>query len=242
MRKFYKPLQGLAQILRPIAEPIVRGLTGIPLPNNQVLDAPYEFYEKIERLEKILTNNAITTVRLVTNPEKMVLKESLRAHAYLSLYGVATDLVIANRIIPDHVQDPYFTQWKASQQHYRQAIHADFAPLPVKEIPLYAEELVGWEALARLKQDLWGDSDPAQVLYQETTYRISSDNGHYQLDLYLPGIPKEQVELSKTGDELNIRIGNHRRNLVLPQSLAALQPSGAKMEADHLKIRFATPR
>jgi len=242
MRKFYKPLQGLAQILRPIAEPIVRGLTGIPLPNNQVLDAPYEFYEKIERLEKILTNNAITTVRLVTNPEKMVLKESLRAHAYLSLYGVATDLVIANRIIPEQVQDPYFTQWKASQQHYRQAIHADFAPLPVKEIPLYAEELVGWEALARLKQDLWGDSDPAQVLYQETTYRISSDNGQYQLDLYLPGIPKEQVELSKTGDELNIRIGNHRRNLVLPQSLAALQPSGAKMEADHLTIRFATPR
>ena len=242
MRKFYKPLQGLAQILRPIAEPIVRGLTGIPLPNNQVLDAPYEFYEKIERLEKILTNNAITTVRLVTNPEKMVLKESLRAHAYLSLYGVATDLVIANRIIPEQVQDPYFTQWKASQQHYRQAIHADFAPLPVKEIPLYAEELVGWEALARLKQDLWGDSDPAQVLYQETTYRISSDNGQYQLDLYLPGIPKEQVELTKTGDELNIRIGNHRRNLVLPQSLAALQPSGAKMEADHLKIRFATPR
>lgn len=242
MRKFYKPLQGLAQILRPIAEPIVRGLTGIPLPNNQVLDAPYEFYEKIERLEKILTNNAITTVRLVTNPEKMVLKESLRAHAYLSLYGVATDLVIANRIIPEQVQDPYFAQWKASQQHYRQAIHADFAPLPVKEIPLYAEELVGWEALARLKQDLWGDSDPAQVLYQETTYRVSSDNGQYQLDLYLPGIPKEQVELSKTGDELNIRIGNHRRNLVLPQSLAALQPSGAKMEADHLKIRFATPR
>jgi len=242
MRKFYKPLQGLAQILRPIAEPIVRGLTGIPLPNNQVLDAPYEFYEKIERLEKILTNNAITTVRLVTNPEKMVLKESLRAHAYLSLYGVATDLVIANRIIPEQVQDPYFAQWKASQQRYRQAIHADFAPLPVKEIPLYAEELVGWEALARLKQDLWGDSDPAQVLYQETTYRISSDNGQYQLDLYLPGIPKEQVELSKTGDELNIRIGNHRRNLVLPQSLAALQPSGAKMEADHLKIRFATPR
>ncbi len=242
MRKFYKPLQGLAQILRPIAEPIVRGLTGIPLPNNQVLDAPYEFYEKIERLEKILTDNAITTVRLVTNPEKMVLKESLRAHAYLSLYGVATDLVIANRIIPDYVQDPYFTQWKASQQHYRQAIHADFAPLPVKEIPLYAEELVGWEALARLKQDLWGDTDPAQVLYQETTYRVSSDNGQYQLDLYLPGIPKEQVELTKTGDELNIRIGNHRRNLVLPQSLAALQPSGAKMEADHLKIRFATPR
>ncbi|MCF2971676.1 TRC40/GET3/ArsA family transport-energizing ATPase [Synechococcus sp. Nb3U1] len=239
MRKFYKPLQGLAQMLRPIAEPIVKGLTGIPLPNNQVLDAPYEFYEKIERLERILTDNRITSVRLVTNPEKMVIKESLRAHAYLSLYGVATDLVVANRILPDTVVDPYFETWKASQQKYRQEIHENFAPLPVFEIPLYSEELVGWEALARLKKDLWGDRNPAEVLYAEQTMNVVTDNGQYRLDLYLPGIPKEQVELSKTGDELNIRIGNHRRNLVLPQTLAAMNPARAKMEEDYLRIHFA---
>jgi arsenite-transporting ATPase len=239
MRKFYKPLQGLAQILRPVAEPIVRGLTGIPLPNNQVMNAPYEFYEKIERLEKILTNNKITSVRLVTNPEKMVIKESLRAHAYLSLYGVSTDLVIANRIIPAEVSDPYFNRWKTSQHHYRQQIHTDFSPLPVKEIPLYMEELVGWEALARLKQDLWQDTNPADVLYSETTMSVVTEQGHYRLDLYLPGVPKEQVILNKTGDELNIRIGNHRRNLVLPQTLAAMKPTRAKMEEDHLRIHFA---
>jgi len=239
MRKFYKPLQGLAQMLRPIAEPIVKGLTGIPLPDNRVLDAPYEFYEKIERLERILTNNRITSVRLVTNPEKMVIKESLRAHAYLSLYGVATDLVVANRILPNTVVDPYFATWKASQQKYRQEIHENFAPLPVFEIPLYSEELVGWDALARLKKDLWGDRNPAEVLYAEQTLNVVTDNGQYRLDLYLPGIPKEQVELSKTGDELNIRIGNHRRNLVLPQTLAAMTPSRAKMEEDYLRIHFA---
>ncbi|MCJ2542228.1 TRC40/GET3/ArsA family transport-energizing ATPase [Thermostichus vulcanus] len=239
MRKFYKPLQGLAQMLRPIAEPIVKGLTGIPLPDNRVLDAPYEFYEKIERLERILTDNRITSVRLVTNPEKMVIKESLRAHAYLSLYGVATDLVVANRILPDTVVDPYFATWKAAQQKYRREIHENFAPLPVFEIPLYSEELVGWEALARLKKDLWGDRNPAEVLYAEQTMNVVTDNGQYRLDLYLPGIPKEQVELSKTGDELNIRIGNHRRNLVLPQTLAAMNPARAKMEEDYLRIHFA---
>ncbi|MEN9224659.1 MAG: TRC40/GET3/ArsA family transport-energizing ATPase [Thermostichus sp. DRC_bins_24] len=239
MRKFYKPLQGLAQMLRPIAEPIVKGLTGIPLPDNRVLDAPYEFYEKIERLERILTDNHITSVRLVTNPEKMVIKESLRAHAYLSLYGVATDLVVANRILPETVVDPYFATWKAAQQKYRQEIHENFAPLPVFEIPLYSEELVGWEALARLKKDLWGDRNPAEVLYAEQTMNVVTDNGQYRLDLYLPGIPKEQVELSKTGDELNIRIGNHRRNLVLPQTLAAMNPARAKMEEDYLRIHFA---
>lgn len=239
MRKFYKPLQGLARVLRPIAEPIVKGLTGIPLPDDQVLDAPYEFYQKIERLERILTDNRITSVRLVTNPEKMVIKESLRAHAYLSLYGVATDLVIANRILPEGVVDPYFAAWKAAQQKCRQEIHENFAPLPVVEIPLYPEELVGWDALARLKKDLWGDRNPAEVFYAEQTMNVASDNGQYRLDLYLPGIPKEQVELSKTGDELNIRIGNHRRNLVLPQTLAAMKPARAKMEEDYLRIHFA---
>ncbi len=239
MRKFYKPFQGIAQVLRPLAEPIIKGVTGIPLPNNQVMDAPYEFYEQIERLEKILTDNTITSVRLVTNPEKMVVKESLRAHAYLSLYGVATDLIIANRIIPDQVEDPHFTGWKRSQRQYLEQIRSDFAPLPVKQIPLYAEELVGWAALERLKGDLWTDQDPAQVIYSETTLSVSTEAGRYQLDLYLPGVPKDQVQLTKTGDELNIRIGNHRRNLVLPQTLAALQPAKAKMEDDHLKIDFA---
>jgi arsenite-transporting ATPase len=174
------------------------------------------------------------------NPEKMVLKESLRAHAYLSLYNVATDMVVANRIIPDSVQDPFFQRWKDSQQKYRQEIHDDFHPLPIKEVPLYSEEMCGLEALDRLKETLFhGTEDPTQVYYKETTLRVVQQDNGYSLELYLPGIEKNQVELTKTGDELNIRIGNHRRNLVLPQSLAALQPSGAKMEEDYLKIRFA---
>jgi arsenite-transporting ATPase len=170
----------------------------------------------------------------------MVIKESLRAHAYLSLYNVGTDLVIANRIIPESVTDPFFQQWKLQQQQYRQEIHNNFTPLPVKEVPLYSQEMCGLEALDRLKDTLYPEGeDPAQVYYKETTLRMVQDKQQYSLELYLPGIDKHQVELSKTGDELNIRIGNHRRNLVLPQALAALQPAGAKMEEDYLKIRFA---
>lgn len=239
MRKFYKPLQGMSVALRPLFEPIFRPLTGFSLPDKEVMDAPYEFYEKIEALEKVLTDNMQTSVRLVTNPEKMVIKESLRAHAYLSLYNVSTDLVISNRIIPEEVTDPFFQKWKDNQKQYRQEIHDNFSPLPVKEVPLFSEELCGFEALERLKEVLYKDEDPSQVYYQENTLRVVVDNNEYTLELYLPGIPKEQVQLNKTGDELNIRIGNHRRNLVLPQALAMLQPSGAKMEDDYLKIKFA---
>ncbi|MCU0524699.1 MAG: TRC40/GET3/ArsA family transport-energizing ATPase [Elainella sp. Prado103] len=239
MRRFYKPLQAVSAALRPLVEPLFRPIAGFSLPDKQVMDAPYEFYEQIEQLEKVLTDNNQTSVRLVTNPEKMVIKESLRAHAYLSLYNVATDMVVANRIIPEHVTDPFFQRWKENQQQYRREIHENFSPLPIKEVPLYSEEMCGLAALERLKETLYADEDPAQVYYKETTLRVVQEQNQYSLEVYLPGIPKNKVELSKSGDELNIRIGNHRRNLVLPQALAALQPAGAKMEEDYLKIRFA---
>lgn len=239
MRRFYKPLQAMSAALRPLFEPIFKPIAGFSLPDREVMQAPYEFYEQIEALEKVLTDNTQTSVRLVTNPEKMVIKESLRAHAYLSLYNVATDMVVANRIIPDQVTDPFFQRWKENQQQYRQEIHDNFHPLPVKEVPLYSEEMCGLAALDRLKETLYADEDPAQVYYKETTLRVVQEQSQYSLEVYLPGIAKDKVELSKSGDELNIRIGNHRRNLVLPQALAALQPAGAKMEEDYLKIRFA---
>jgi arsenite-transporting ATPase len=241
MRRFYKPLQAVSVALRPLVEPIFRPIAGFSLPNQEVMDAPYEFYQQLEALEKVLTDNMKTSVRLVTNPEKMVIKESLRAHAYLSLYNVGTDLVIANRIIPDEVADPFFQRWKENQQQYRHEIHENFRPLPVKEVPLYSEEMCGLDALKRLKETLYADEDPTQVYYKETTLRVVQDENQYSLEVYLPGIPKDKINLSKTGDELNIRIGNHRRNLVLPQALAALQPAGAKIEADYLKIRFQEP-
>lgn len=240
MRRFYKPLQAVSAALRPLVEPLFRPVAGFSLPNQEVMDAPYEFYQQIEALEKVLTDNTQTSVRLVTNPEKMVIKESLRAHAYLSLYNVATDMVVANRIIPNEVSDPFFQRWKENQQQYRQEIHENFHPLPVKEVPLYSEELCGLAALERLKETLYADEDPAQVYYKETTMRVVQEQNQYSLELYLPGIPKDKIELSKSADELSVRIGNHRRNLVLPQALAALQPAGAKMEEDYLKIRFAS--
>jgi len=240
MRRFYKPLQGISVALRPLVEPLFKPIAGFSLPDKEVMDAPYEFYEQIEALEKVLTDNTQTSVRLVMNPEKMVIKESLRAHAYLSLYNVATDLVVANRIIPDSVTDAFFQRWKDLQKQHRQEIYNNFSPLPIKEIPLYSEEMCGLEALDRLKLALYPEGeDPTQVYYKENTLRVVQEHQQYSLELYLPGIAKNQIELSKTGDELNIRIGNHRRNLVLPQALAALQPAGAKMEEDYLKIRFA---
>eukprot|EP00741_Cyanophora_paradoxa_P005055 tig00000851_g4897.t1 len=242
MRRFYKPLQGMANVLNPVFDPLFKQVTGFSLPSKEVMDVPFDLYEDIEALQRVLCDTAKTTVRLVTNPEKMVIKESLRAHAYLSLYGVATDLVVCNRVLPESVQDPYFARWKEAQRGYREEIREDFHPLPVKEVPMFGEELCGLPALHRLRETLYpGSEDPTQVYHKEVTMRVSpAEAGKgYSLEVFLPGIPKSDVKLTKTGDELNIRIGNHRRNLVLPQALAGLEPKGAKMDEDYLKISFA---
>jgi len=238
MRRLYKPFEKMAVTLRPLVEPIFRPLAGFSLPDKELMDIPYDFYEKIERLGKVLTDNTVTSVRLVTNPERMVINESLRAHAYLSLYGISTDLVIANRIIPDEVQDPYFQFWKENQLIYRKEIHENFSPLPVKEVPLYTKEICGLDAIANLSLLLYGEEDPSQVYYRETTFSIEQVKNGYQLKLFLPGIEPQKVEVNKKGDELNVRIGNHRRNIVLPQALAALKVAGAEMDSEHLTITF----
>ncbi len=238
MRRLYKPFEKMAVTLRPLVEPIFRPLAGFSLPDKELMDIPYDFYEKIERLGKVLTDNTVTSVRLVTNPERMVINESLRAHAYLSLYGIATDLIIANRIIPDEVHDPYFQYWKENQLTYRREIHENFSPLPVKEVPLYTKEICGLEAIAKLSALLYGEEDPSQVYYRETTFSIEQVKKGYLLKLFLPGIEPQKVEVNKKGDELNVRIGNHRRNIVLPQALASLQVAGAEMDEEHLTIAF----
>ncbi|MCF8383532.1 MAG: TRC40/GET3/ArsA family transport-energizing ATPase [Chlorobium sp.] len=239
MRRLYKPMEKVALYLRPLVEPIFRPIAGFSLPDKALMQIPSEFYEKIEALGSILTDNTVTSVRLVTNPEKMVIKESLRAHAYLSLYNISVDLIIANRIIPPEVNDPYFVYWKENQAIYRQEIIDNFSPLPVKEVPLYSREICGMETLEKLKDFLYPDGeDPSRVYYHNQTFQVRKVEYGFSLELYLPGIPKDQIQLSKSGDELNIRIGNHRRNMVLPQSLATLQTAGAEMKGERLVIRF----
>lgn len=238
MRRFYKPFEKVAVTLRPLMEPIFRPLAGFSLPDKEMMDVPFEFYEKIERLGEVLTDNTITTVRLVTNPERMVINESLRAHAYLSLYGVSTDMIIANRIIPDEVTDPYFQYWKENQQLYRGEIHENFSPLPVKEVPLYSREICGLETIGKISRMVYGDEDPSQVYYKESTFRVNQVRNGYALEIFLPGVEQSKVQVNKKGDEVNVTIGNHRRNIVLPQALATLKTSGAEMDGDVLRIRF----
>jgi len=170
-------------------------------------------------------------VRLVTNPERMVLRETQRAFVYFSLHGLAVDTVIVNRVLPSTVTDVYFEAWHVSQARILEEIDAYFAPVPVKRVPLFTHEVLGRERLQELARSLYtADEDPAVVTRTEAPYTFTKQDGHYEVRLQLPFAQKGEVGLFKKGDELVVEIGTLRRHIGLPASMTSLSPVRAKLD------------
>src|SRR3990172_5967211 len=193
-------------------------------------------------MRAILTNPATSSVRLVLNPEKMVIKEAQRTFTYLNLYGYAPDLVICNRVIPEAVSDSYFKAWKVTQERHYQQVEEAFAPLPILKAPLMEQEVVGLTMLERLGEAVYAAQDPTAVLYQGQIHQIRQEDGQYVLTLALPFATKEEIGLSQVGDELVVQVGGFKRNIILPRALIGMESRGAKLEGEELSIRFAPPQ
>jgi arsenite-transporting ATPase len=177
-------------------------------------------------------------MRLVVNPEKMVIKEAQRTFTYLNLYGYPTDLVICNRFISEEVKDRYFDYWKKSQKEYYALIEECFAPLPVLSLPLFQQEVVGIPMLQAVGKTLYQDNDPAKLFFHGQIQSIKRENNSYILSLALPFIAKGDINLSRNDDELTIQVASFRRNIILPNILRGLSVDNARFEDERLKISF----
>ena len=225
----------MANILRPV----VRTWIGMPLPDNEVYDSVQDLFFQLDDMHATLVDPNTTTVRLVLNPERMVIKEAQRTYTYLNLFGYPTDLVVCNRLIPNHVTDPYFAEWKASQSMYREQVEESFAPLPIVDVPLFGKEIVGMESLSELAAAVYADRDPTEIRYRGRTVMTEQVDGEYLLKLRVPFTSKDEVHLLTSGDELVVHVGQQKRNVTLPRALVGLPTRGAKLEGDTLIIRFA---
>ena len=211
-----------------------------PLPSEEFFDSAEDLIVQLEKINKLLTNPQLTSVRLVLNPEKMVVKEAQRAYTYLNLYGYATDAVVCNRMLPNAVTDAYFTAWKEAQARYHNLVQESFEPLPIFDVPLFDQEVVGLEMLRRMAASVFGDNvDPTRIFYVGNPQAVTLEGGVYKLTLPLPFVERSQIKLTRSlADELIIHIGNWKRNLSLPRALANLAVSGAKYEEDRLVVSF----
>jgi arsenite-transporting ATPase len=190
-------------------------------------------------MNETLRDRSRSTIRLVMNPDKMVIGEAMRTFTYLNLYGYLTDAVIVNRVFPGDVGE-YFSGWRRVQEDHLTLVRSAFAPVPVLCAPYFSEEVVGPEMLDRLSQTLFdaGGLDPAAVLHDSLTQELQVSDGEARLRVVLPFAQKGQISLKKIGDELVVGVDGHKRTIILPAAMAAYQPRAATFEEGALEVTF----
>ncbi len=215
----------------------VRATTGIPL------DKGYKelkmLFKKLRVIHDVLSNPAISSVRLVVNPEKMVIEEGRRAFAYLQLYGYGVDAVIVNRIFPESLRKvPGWEKYLDAQTHYLQEIDDSFSAIPRFKVPHLQQEVFGLELLEDIARHLYGDSNPVEVLYAEKAFAIDKDGDRYVLTIHLPFLEEKDIRIHRFGDQLTIQVHNQRRIFSLPHFLQYYYLKEYTYTNDRLEIVF----
>jgi arsenite/tail-anchored protein-transporting ATPase len=235
MKHIFPFQRNLLRAVRPIANRVAP----FELPTDSYFLNIRDLFGKLEGVNEIMEDPQVTSVRLVTNPEKMVLRETQRAFVYFSLHGLTVDTVIVNRLLPANVTDRWFKDWHTSQEKVLSEIEEYFAPVPVKRVPLFEHEVLGKQRLEDLAQVLYpGQQDPSVVTRTEKSYTFAKRDGGYEVRVLLPFATKGEVALFKKGDELVVEIGTLRRHVGLPRSMETLLPGRARLENQVLTIEM----
>lgn len=234
LERIFPVQRAVLKVVRPVAQPLV----SVPLPTVDVLDTAAAFIRELEKMHALLTDATKSSLRLVVNAEKMVIKEACRSFTYFNLFGFPTDGVVINRLLPEGVRDDYFRGWKDLQEKYVTVIEESFYPLPVFRAPLFDHEVVGLTALRQLARACFGAEDPARLFYRGFSQAIEKDGQGYLLSIRLPFVEKGAVSLAQRGDELQIQVGGLKRNVLLPRALVGRKATSAGLEDGVLKIRF----
>ena len=229
-----------------VARPLVKRMTDMPMPDDGFFDSIEGLVVSLERISQLLGDGNMSSVRLVLNPEKMVVKEAQRAYTYLNLYGYSVDAVMCNRVFPQSLADSWFDTWKSAQAENINLVHEAFQPLPIFEIPFFDREVTGIPMLQQMAVSLFGpdavrggQGDPTQQFFVGKPQEVFRENGDYVLSLALPLVDRSEVHLHRSVfDELIVRIGNWKRNVSLPIGLARLDVGGAKFADERLNITF----
>lgn len=237
MDKLFDRQRSFARFTRPL----VSKLTAMPVAGDDVFRALRRFYERLDGVRDILTDGEVTSARLVMNPERMVVAEARRTFTYLSLFGYHVDAVVANKVLPMDLADPFFAEWKTSQKTQLGVIEDSFEPLPVLRAPLAAREVIGLEELSEFADVVYQDRDCAQRLATIDPMRIDNEGDALVFSVHLPFSGKHDVELAQTDDELLVALGPYRRAVVLPDSLRTRVVRAARFDGGRLRVEFVRP-
>jgi len=218
--------------------PLLSKLTSMPIADDKIFAAVERLHRNLDGVRQLLTNERMSSVRLVMNPEKMVIAEARRTYTYLSLFGYRVDAVVVNRIIPDEVNDPYFGKWKDIQAEHLETVKESFQPLPIIRARLFDREMVGLDLLKQMGDELYGDRDGLELLHRDEPIRVRKRGEVFVLSMRLPFVERSELDVFRKGDELFVRLGSYKRNLILPHSLQRLDVKEANFVEDRLEVQF----
>lgn len=220
------------------ARPLARTLLDIPLPDQTVFADVQRLSEKLIAMNAILRDRAHCSIRLVMNPDRMVIGEAMRTFTYLGLYGYLCDAVIVNRLFGEGVGD-YFAAWRQTQEEHMALVREAFEPVPVLTAPYFEQEVLGEVMLDRLAQSVFADEDPGAVLFSGMSQELSvSEDGEASLRLALPLADKGRISLKKIGSELVVAVDGQRRTISLPPAMAQMRAGAARFQDGELRIDF----
>lgn len=222
-----------------LAKPIIEATMKIPMPTDETFDDIEKLYSKIDELHQLMLNKDIVSIRIVTTPEKIVVKEAKRSFSYLHLFDYNVDGIIINKIFSKASLKGYFEKWANIQKESIEEIYYSFKNIPIFELELMGDELRKYETLQSIGDKLYGEVNPEKVLFQDKIFTIERETDGYNFAINMPFVDKNELKLSQKGDEITISIKNERRNFVLPTKLQAKEIAGAKYEEGKLNIHFA---
>jgi arsenite-transporting ATPase len=220
------------------ARPFARTLLDVNLPTEAVFDDVERLVTNLGSMNAILRDRSTTTVRLVMNPDRMVIREAMRTYTYLNLYGYLTDAVIVNRVFPEEAGEGYFAGWRAHQQEQMELVRSAFGAVPILTAPYMEREVMGSAMLDRLGDELFTGTDPGAILHEDMTQELVSNNGTATLRLAMPFVEKGDIDLKKIGLDVVVRVGGQKRTIILPATMAAYRPRSAQFEDGALSVRF----
>ena len=221
-----------------IARVTVGKIISTPLPTDKFLSDLESLRGRLKYVRDLLTDPEITSIRLVVNPERMVITETQRAYTYLCLYGYTVESLVINRILPEEVSDTYFSGKLEEQRRHLKTIDEAFSPLKTLKATLMPREVVGRVALEKLGDQLFGTSDPAEIYSKESPMKMYDEEGASVLAIKMPFPLDQKVELYMRKDDLVLQLGAFKKSIALPYALANKKILGADLESGWLKIRF----
>ena len=234
MEKIFPIGKVALKVLRPIGKKAFK----VDLPDKKALNDIERLYINLAQLQKLLKNQEICSIRIVTIPEKMVVEETKRNYMYLNLYNFNVDGIYINRIIPSEVNNNFFDTWKQIQKKYIEELDEVFWGIPTYKIKWYNSDVNGVEGLEKIANDSLEDKKVFDVLKTTENDTFKKLEQGYLLDLYIPFIDKSHFDLYQSDTEVIIKIGNFKRNIPIPDVIRKYSVDSAKLENERLKIIF----